>query len=131
MFNPSAIIAENFETLWEVEARCAAISNSYYTCAINRVGTEVYPREFTSGDGKPAHKELGEFFGSSYITAPNGSRTPGLNRTGDGLLIAEIDLNMCRQIRDLWNFPVSILNAYSNVIFQMYKQFNQVRLNVR
>lgn len=29
---------------------------SYYVAAINRVGTEHFPREFTSGDGKPAHK---------------------------------------------------------------------------
>jgi hypothetical protein len=29
---------------------------SYYVAAINRVGTEHFPREFTSGDGRPAHK---------------------------------------------------------------------------
>ncbi|XP_014230616.1 beta-ureidopropionase-like [Trichogramma pretiosum] len=114
VFNPSAIIAEQFETLWHVEARCAAISNSYFTCAINRVGTEVYPREFTSGDGKPPHRELGEFFGSSYVTAPNGVRTPSLNRSGDGLLIAELDLNLCRQVKDSWNFPMTRrLDLYS------------------
>ena len=28
---------------------------SYYVGAINRVGTEVFPNAFTSGDGKPAH----------------------------------------------------------------------------
>ncbi|XP_011501490.1 PREDICTED: beta-ureidopropionase-like [Ceratosolen solmsi marchali] len=107
VFNPSAITSESFETLWQIEARCAAISNSYYTCAINRVGTEVYPQPFTSGDAKPPHKDLGEFFGSSYVTAPDGTRTPGLGRCSDGILIAEIDLNLCRQIRDLWNFPMT------------------------
>ncbi|XP_014212563.1 beta-ureidopropionase-like [Copidosoma floridanum] len=107
VFNPSAIIAEQFEPLWHIEARCAAITNCYFTCAINRVGTEVYPNAFTSGDGKPAHKELGEFFGSSYITAPDGSRTPSLSRTGDGVLLAEIDLNLCRQMRDSRNFPMT------------------------
>jgi len=40
------------------------------------VGTETFPSEFTSGDGKPAHKSFGHFYGSSYITAPDGSRTP-------------------------------------------------------
>lgn len=44
------------EPLWGVEARNAAIANSYFTAAINRVGTEVFPNEFSSGDGKPAHK---------------------------------------------------------------------------
>lgn len=44
------------EPMWGVEARNAAIANSYYVGAINRVGTEVFPNAFTSGDGKPAHR---------------------------------------------------------------------------
>jgi len=38
------------------QARNAAIANSYFVGAINRVGTETFPNDFTSGDGKPAHK---------------------------------------------------------------------------
>lgn len=64
------------EPLWGIEARCAAIANHYFTCAINRVGTEHFSHSFTSGNGKPAHNDFGHFFGSSYITAPDGSRTP-------------------------------------------------------
>lgn len=64
------------EPLWGVEARCAAIANHYFTCAINRVGTETFPNEFTSGNGLPAHKDFGYFYGSSYVAAPDGSRTP-------------------------------------------------------
>ena len=48
----------------------------YFSCAINRVGTESFPNEFTSADGKPAHKDFGHFYGSSYVAAPDGSRTP-------------------------------------------------------
>ena len=66
----------NSEPLWGLEARNAAIANNYFTCAINRVGTEIYPNEFTSGDGKSAHRNFGHFFGSSYVAAPDGSRTP-------------------------------------------------------
>jgi beta-ureidopropionase len=44
--------------MWGVEARNAAIANSYYVGAINRVGTEVFPNAFTSGDGKAAHKVI-------------------------------------------------------------------------
>ena len=54
---------------------------------INRVGTEVYPNAFTSGDGKGSKKEFGHFYGSTYVTAPDGSRTPSLSRTNDGVLI--------------------------------------------
>lgn len=64
------------EPLWGLEARTAAVANHYYTCAINRVGTETFPCEFSSGDGRPAHTDFGHFYGSSYISAPDGSRTP-------------------------------------------------------
>ena len=64
------------EPMWPIEARNAAIANSYFTCAINRVGTETFPNEFTSADGKPAHKDFGHFYGSSYVAGPDGSRTP-------------------------------------------------------
>lgn len=64
------------EPLWPIEARNAAIANNYFTCAINRVGTEIFKNEFTSGDGRPAHKEFGHFYGSSYVAGPDGSRTP-------------------------------------------------------
>lgn len=67
------------EPLWGIEARNAAIANSYFTVAINRVGTEHFENEFTSADGKPAHKDFGPFYGSSYVAAPNGARTPVCN----------------------------------------------------
>jgi hypothetical protein len=54
--NRSATVGALSEPMWGVEARNAAIANSYYVGAINRVGTEVFPNAFTSGDGKPAHK---------------------------------------------------------------------------
>ncbi|KAG1714285.1 Beta-ureidopropionase [Nymphon striatum] len=107
VFNPSATVGSLSEPMWPIEARNAAIANSYFTCGINRVGTETFPREFTSGDGKPAHKDFGQFYGSSYISAPDGSRTPGLSRVHDGLLISEVDLNMCRQVRDKWGFRMT------------------------
>lgn len=107
VFNPSATVAGLSEHLWAVEARNAAIANSYFTCAINRVGSETFPNEFTSGDGKPAHRDFGHFYGSSYITAPDGTRTPSLSRVKDGLLIAEMDLNLCRQIKDKWGFTMT------------------------
>lgn len=107
VFNPSATVSGLSEPLWSIEARNAAIANSYFTCAINRVGTEHYAHEFTSGDGKPAHKEFGHFYGSSYITAPDGRRTPSLSRTKDGLLITEVDLNLCRQTKDTWCFRMT------------------------
>lgn len=115
VFNPSATVDTLSESLWPIEARNAAIANSYFTCAINRVGVEYFPNEFTSGDGKKAHKEFGHFYGSSYISAPDGRRTPGLSRQKDGLLIAEVDLNLCRQASDKFGFQMtSRLSMYAD-----------------
>ena len=65
IFNPAATVGELSEPLWGVEARNAAIANSCFTAGINRVGTESFPNAFTSGNGKPAHKDFGHFYGSS------------------------------------------------------------------
>ncbi|CAJ0606417.1 unnamed protein product [Cylicocyclus nassatus] len=101
IFNPCAEVVENMsEPMWAFEARSAAIANHCFTVPINRVGKESFPNEFTSGDGRPGHKEIGQFYGSAYVAAPDGSRTPGLSRIKDGVLVVEIDLNLCRQTKD-------------------------------
>ncbi|KAK9751685.1 Carbon-nitrogen hydrolase [Popillia japonica] len=107
VFNPSATTGELSEPLWGIEARNAAIANSYFTCAINRVGTEIFQNEFSSGNSKPAHKDFGHFYGASYVAAPNGSRTPGLSRINNGLLVCEMDLNLCRQTKDFWGLQMT------------------------
>jgi len=105
VFNPSAEIGGSLsDKMWFIEGRAAAAANSFYTVTINRVGTEVYPNEFSSGNGTKAHKDMGPFYGSTYLAAPNGERSPGLPRDKDGILITEVDLNMCRQERDLHTF---------------------------
>lgn len=107
VFNPSATVGALSEPLWPIEARCASIANNYFTAAINRIGTERFPNAFTSGDGGEAHNEFGHFYGSSYVAAPDGGRTPGLSRVRDGVLISEVDLNHCRQVRDKWGFQMT------------------------
>ena len=107
VFNPSATVGALSEPLWGVEARNAAIANGYFVAAINRVGTETFPRAFTSGDGRPAHADFGHFYGSSYVAGPDAARTPALSRRRDGLLVAELDLNLCRQARDAWGFHMT------------------------
>jgi len=105
VFNPSAEIGGSFsDKMWFIEGRNAAGANSYFTVTINRVGTEVFPNEFTSADGKSGHKDMGPFYGSAYLAAPDGTRSPALPRDRDGLLVTEVDLNMCRQERDIHTF---------------------------
>lgn len=107
VFNPSATVGKLSEPMWSIEARCAAIANSYFTAGNNRIGTEHFPNEFTSANKQPAHKDFGHFYGSSYIAAPDSSRAPGLSRVRDGIAIAEADLNLCRQIKDTWVFQMT------------------------
>ena len=116
--------------MWPIEARNAAISNTVFTAAINRVGTEVFPSEFTSGDGKPAHNDFGHFYGSSYVSAPDGSRTPGLSRLEDGLLVTQLDLNLIRQIKDKWAFPMTArYEIYADMLARYIKPTFQKDLN--
>lgn len=44
-------------------------------------------------------QDFGHFYGSSYFAAPDASRTPSLSRCRDGLMIADMDLNLCQQIK--------------------------------
>jgi beta-ureidopropionase len=117
VFNPSATVGALSEPLWPIEARCASIANNYFTVAINRIGTESFPNEFTSGDGKSAHHDFGHFYGSSYVAAPDGGRSPGLSRTRDGVIVTEVDLNHCRQVKDKWGFQMTQrLREYADVL---------------
>ncbi len=43
-------------------------------------------------------QDFGHFYGSSYMAAPDGSRTPSLARHRDGLMVCDVDLNLCRQV---------------------------------
>ncbi|CAJ2678175.1 unnamed protein product [Trifolium pratense] len=105
-----------------VMARNAAIANSYYVASINRVGTETFPNPFTSGDGKPAHADFGHFYGSSYISAPDASCTPSLSRNRDGLLVTDMDLNLCRQYKDKWGFRMTArYELYAETLAQYVK----------
>lgn len=90
-----------------LQARNAAIANNYFVGSINRVGTEIFPNPFTSGDGKAEHKDFGHFYGSSHFSAPDASCTPPLSRYRDGLMVADMDLNLCRQIKDKWGFRMT------------------------
>eukprot|EP00735_Rhodelphis_limneticus_P012258 TRINITY_DN5478_c0_g1::TRINITY_DN5478_c0_g1_i1::g.26664::m.26664 TRINITY_DN5478_c0_g1::TRINITY_DN5478_c0_g1_i1::g.26664 ORF type:complete len:453 (-),score=108.39,sp/Q964D8/BUP1_DICDI/62.11/4e-176,CN_hydrolase/PF00795.17/3.3e+03,CN_hydrolase/PF00795.17/8.9e-35,AP_endonuc_2/PF01261.19/2.7,AP_endonuc_2/PF01261.19/1.1e+02 TRINITY_DN5478_c0_g1_i1:200-1534(-) len=131
VFNPAATVGGLSEPLWPIEARCGAVANNYFAFGCNRVGTESFPNEYTSGDGKPAHKAFGHFYGSSYATAPDGSRTPGLSRVRDGILISEVDLNMCRQVKDKWKFQLTGRYAMYADALTKYSRHDYQPLRIR
>ena len=108
--------------IWKPQARNAAIANSCFVGSINRVGTEVFPNAFTSGDGKPQHNDFGHFYGSSHFSAPDASCTPSLSRYRDGLLISDMDLNLCRQYKDKWGFRMTArYEVYADLLAKYLK----------
>ena len=89
--NPSATVAGLSRYLWELEQPASAVANGYYIGAINRVGVE-------------APWNIGEFYGSSYIVNPRGQLTVQASADKDELIVADLDMDMIREVRDLWQF---------------------------
>jgi N-carbamoylputrescine amidase len=91
VFNPSATVAGLSEYLWKLEQPAHAVANGYFVAAINRVGHE-----------QPW--DIGEFYGQSYFCDPRGQFITTGSRDQDELIVAELDLDMIREVRDLWQF---------------------------
>jgi beta-ureidopropionase len=91
VFNPSATVAGLSEYLWELEQPAHAVANGYFVGAINRVGEE-----------KPWN--IGEFYGKSYFCNPRGKIFAQASRDKDELLVADLDLDMILEVRQVWQF---------------------------
>lgn len=91
VFNPSATVAGLSEYLWKLEQPAHAVANGYYVGAINRVGTE-------------APWNIGEFYGQSYFVGPRGNFLAMGTRDQDELVVADLDMDEIRKVRDLWQF---------------------------
>ena len=91
VFNPSATVAGLSEYLWKLEQPAHAVANAYFVGAINRVGTE-------------APWNIGEFYGQSYFCDPRGRFLATGSRDRDELVVAELDLDMIREVRNVWPF---------------------------
>jgi len=91
LFNPSATTAGKSRYLWELEQPAQAVANGVFIGAINRVGTE-----------KPW--EFGRFYGASYFVDPRGKIIAQAAEDKDELVVADIDLDEIREVRDGWQF---------------------------
>ncbi len=91
VFNPSATVAGLSEYLWKLEQPAHAVANQYFIGALNRVGTE-------------APWNIGEFYGTSYFCDPRGQIIAEGSRDKDEVVIADLDLDMIRQVRNVWQF---------------------------
>lgn len=91
VFNPSATVAGLSEYLWKLEQPAHAVANQYYVGAINRVGTE-------------APWNIGEFYGSSYFCNPRGEIITQGPRDADAVIVADLDLDLIQEVRNVWQF---------------------------
>lgn len=91
VFNPSATVAGLSEYLWKLEQPAAACANMYFVGAINRPGTE-------------GPWNIGEFYGQSYFANPRGQMLAQAGRDHDAVVIADLDLDMIREVRNTWQF---------------------------
>ena len=89
--NPSATVAGLSQYLWELEQPASAVANGCYIGAVNRVGTE-------------APWNIGRFYGSAYFVNPRGQIIAKASEDKDELLVADMDMTMVRQVRNLWQF---------------------------
>ena len=91
VFNPSATVAGLSEYLWKLEQPAHAVANGYFVGAINRVGHE-----------QPW--DIGEFYGQSYFCNPRGQIIAQAPRDEDALVVADLNLDMIREVRNTWQF---------------------------
>ena len=91
VFNPSATVAGLSEYLWELEQPAHAVANGYFVGALNRVGKE-------------APWNIGEFYGKSYFCSPRGKIIAQASRDKDELVVADLDLDMIAEVRNVWQF---------------------------
>lgn len=91
VFNPSATVAGLSEYLWKLEQPAHAVANGYFVGAINRVGHEL-------------PWDIGEFYGQSYFCDPRGKFLAEGPRDQDALIVADLDLDLIREVRNTWQF---------------------------
>jgi beta-ureidopropionase len=91
VFNPSATVAGLSQYLWKLEQPAAAVANTYFVGAINRVGTEP-------------PWNIGKFYGSSYFVGPRGKFLAEASEDDDELVVADLDLSQIDEVRKVWQF---------------------------
>ncbi len=91
VFNPSATVAGLSEYLWKLEQPAHAVANGYFVGAINRVGHEM-------------PWDIGEFYGQSYFCDPRGQIIAQAPRDEDAIVVADLDLDLIREVRNTWQF---------------------------
>ncbi|MCX7857551.1 MAG: hypothetical protein N2513_06160 [Deltaproteobacteria bacterium] len=91
--------------IWEKVISGNAIANGLYIMRVNRVGSE----------------DLQDFYGMSFCVNPEGEVIAGPAGLHDGIVLAEIDLEYEKYVRDTWPLlRMRIPEMYSELVHQGY-----------
>jgi N-carbamoylputrescine amidase len=97
---------------WELIQRSHAVANGCYVCAPNRIGLE----KILGTNGKPVSREGIEFWGQSFVAAPDGSIVKKASRDRNQVLLADCDLKRVEFSRTHWPFLRDRrIDAYGNL----------------
>ncbi len=96
LFYPTAIGSEPSDPDYDSKGhwqRCMqghSATNLMPVVASNRIGTETFEKSEIT------------FYGSSFITNSKGRKISEMDRTSEGILVEEVDLEVCQKERDAW-----------------------------
>jgi N-carbamoylputrescine amidase len=85
---------------WELIQRSHAVANGCYVCAPNRVGVE----HILGADGKPVSEAGIEFWGQSFVAAPDGSVVRRASSDREEVVMVDCDLAKVEFSRTHWPF---------------------------
>jgi N-carbamoylputrescine amidase len=85
---------------WELIQRSHAVANGCYVCAPNRIGLE----KILGPDGKPVNVDGIQFWGQSFVAAPNGQIIRKASSGKEEVLLADCDLAKVEFSRTHWPF---------------------------
>ncbi|MGE0041858.1 MAG: carbon-nitrogen hydrolase [Vicinamibacterales bacterium] len=85
---------------WETIQRSHAVANGCWVCAPNRIGHERVRGE----DGRPVSADGLEFWGRSFVTAPDGQVVARAPIDREDVLIVDCDLDRVETSRTHWPF---------------------------
>lgn len=80
---------------WMLVQRGHAVANNLPVIAINRVGHEADPT---------GHSDGIDFWGNSFVCGPQGELLLHADHQQESLLMTEVDLKRCEQVRRVWPY---------------------------
>jgi N-carbamoylputrescine amidase len=86
---------QEYRDSWQLVQRGHAVANACFVAAVNRVGFEKSP---CSQDGI-------DFWGTSFVSDPDGQILAEAPTDSERLLMCPIDLSVIAEVRDSYSFP--------------------------